>query len=156
MNNQKNIVIWVPLNNQILKFPIKNINSNNLNLYLNWIRKLDQNNLNIKLGLWDSNISYRKSNDKLTTKLVPSFYEIRQTWNEFIFSLITNYDSTQEKLNIPFDPLSFETFLYLSTLLKLFWRDIAGNLNSNVMVKIQLRVQLKKNRLRFKYNKIFK
>lgn len=81
MNNKKNIVIWVPLNNQIVKFPIKNINSYNLKLYLNWIRKLDQNNLNIKLGLWDSNISYRKSNDKFTTKLVTSFYEIRQTWN---------------------------------------------------------------------------
>lgn len=111
---------------------------------MNWIRKLDQNNLNLKLGLWDSNISYRKSNDKVTTKLVSSFYENRQIWNEFIFSLFINYDSNQEKLNIPFDPLSFETFLYLSTLLKLFWRDIAGNLNSNVMIKVQLRVQLKK------------
>lgn len=27
--------------------------------------------------------------------------------------------------------------------MKLYWRDIAGNLNSNVRIKVQLRVQLK-------------
>ena len=48
--------------------------------------------------------------------------------------------------NIPFDPLSIYTTLYLRTLLKLFWRDIANKLDSKTTIKIQIRIQLKQNK----------
>lgn len=149
MNNNKKIVLRIPLNT--IKFSTHNLNSSSLNVYLNWIRKLDQNDMEVKLGLWDSNLNYRRSNGEVLTQLDPYFYENRQVWNDFIFSLSINYESAQERLL--FDPLSFQTFLYLRTLLKLFWRDIFYNLSPNVRIKIQLRAQLKKKvRFGFKYN----
>lgn len=133
MHNNKNLILWVPLN--ILKFSNNNINSNKLNLYLDLIRKLDKTELDIKLGLWDFNLSYKKSKNKVTSHLDPSFYTERQVWNDFIFS-INDYSK-----DIPFDPLSFQTFLNLNILLKLFWRDIVSKLNSKVRFKIQLTIK---------------
>lgn len=133
MHNNKNLILWVPLN--ILNFSNNNINSNKLNLYLDLIRKLDKTELDIKLGLWDFNLSYKKSKNKVTSHLDPSFYTERQVWNDFIFS-INDYSK-----DIPFDPLSFQTFLNLNILLKLFWRDIVSKLNSKVRFKIQLTIK---------------
>lgn len=49
MNNNKKIVLRIPLNT--IKFSTHNLNSSSLNVYLNWIRKLDQNDMEVKLGL---------------------------------------------------------------------------------------------------------
>ena len=65
MNNNKKIVLRIPLNT--IKFSTHNLNSSSLNVYLNWIRKLDQNDMEVKLGLWDSNLNYRRSNGEVLT-----------------------------------------------------------------------------------------
>ena len=80
----KNIVNWIPLNNKIILKLSANIKSVTLQYYLSLIRKLEQNNLDIYAGKWDSNIKYRKSYGKELVKLDSSFYKHRDVWNDFL------------------------------------------------------------------------
>ena len=133
------IIKWIPIKTQIIeKNKIFNSKSITLQYYLYCIRKIEINNLEIIKGYWDSKVKYRRSYGKIFVEYSSSFYIDRDVWNDFILLLEgENYSDYY------FNPLSLDTTLYLRTLLKLFWRDIANNLKNSTTFKIQLRVQLK-------------
>jgi len=136
------IIKWLPLKNKILKLElgILNLISTKIKFYLNWIRKLNKNDYEIDSGNWDAHIMLKISNEKTLVKVDSSFYTDKEVWKEYYLDLESYFNKS-----IDFDPLSYYTTLYLRTLLRLFWRDIINKLNSNTMIKFQLRVQLKLN-----------
>lgn len=97
-----------------------------LNKILNNIRALDK-------MIWNPDIKYRTSWNNKLTDLQSSYYLEQGKWVDFIISSknIANPFTIQELI---IDKLGIS--------LLLFWRDIVNKLNSNTLIKLQLKLNL--------------
>lgn len=117
----------------------KNISSNYTTILENLLNKIRIQN-EIKIDILNSDIKYRRMWDNTITNFKSNYYSDRGKWTDFILSAEKYTENNVIKIN----PISIQE-LYSSKLnisLLIFWRDIANNLNSDTVFKLQLKLSL--------------
>lgn len=104
------------------------------------IRILESIHNEIKINSWDLNLKYRRLWDKPLSKFSSKFYLERGKWTDFILTSGIFIEGNINKLN----PFSLEEIssTKLITALLLFLRDIANNLKTDNLFKLQLKLEL--------------
>jgi len=124
------------------------------------LRKINKIHNEFLFGIWDTKIKYRSSFDRNLNNLQPRYYQERGKWVDFIFAVNhTEHFNTEAKALRIFTAES----LYqgkIRLILLLFWRDIVHKLSSDIVFKLQLKINYSgpieskdKTEAKLKYNK---